>query len=201
MFSSSSSVFGANTQLPKTERSWTQPMSPYAASKLAAEGYVMGYRAAYGMPALVLRFFNIFGPWQRPDHDYAAVIPKWLWKTMNGEPLEVHGDGTQTRDFTYVDSAVDVLMSAIERRLSPDSPVNLAFGRRVSLNEILRDIKGVLDVEPVVTYGPPRPGDVRDSQNDPRLLHALFPDADPRELHPALDRTAEWIKSRLSIGE
>lgn len=196
IFSSSSSVFGANLQLPKTERSWTQPMSPYAASKLAAEGYVMGYRAAYGMPALVLRFFNIFGPWQRPDHDYAAVIPKWLWKIMNGEPIEVHGDGTQTRDFTYVDSVVDVLVSAIERRVSPESPVNLAFGRRVSLNDILSDIEGVLDVEPVVTYGPPRAGDVRDSQNDPRLLQELFPEAQPAELTQALLYTADWLSSR-----
>jgi UDP-glucose 4-epimerase len=196
VFSSSSSVFGANPQLPKTERSWTQPMSPYAASKLAAEGYVMGYRAAYGMPALVLRFFNIFGPWQRPDHDYAAVIPKWLWKIMNGEPIEVHGDGTQTRDFTYVNSIVDVLLSAIERRLSPDSPVNLAFGRRVSLNELLAEMEAVLRVAPVVTYGPPRPGDVRDSQNDPRLLLELFPETQAAELAQALRDTAEWLSSR-----
>ena len=196
VFSSSSSVFGANLQLPKTERSWTQPMSPYAASKLAAEGYVMGYRAAYGMPALVLRFFNIFGPWQRPDHDYAAVIPKWLWKTMNGEPIEVHGDGTQTRDFTYVDSVVDVLLSAIERQLSPDSPVNLAFGRRVSLNELLADMEAVLDVAPVVSYGAPRPGDVRDSQNDPRLLLELFPETQTPDLALALKDTANWLSSR-----
>ena len=196
VFSSSSSVFGANPQLPKNERSWTQPMSPYAASKLAAEGYVMGYRAAYAMPALVLRFFNIFGPWQRPDHDYAAVIPKWLWKTMNGQPIEVHGDGTQTRDFTYVDSVVDVLLSAIGRRLSPDSPVNLAFGRRVSLNEILADMEAVLGVAPVVSHGPSRPGDVRDSQNDPRLLLELFPEAHSADLALALKDTADWLSSR-----
>ena len=196
VFSSSSSVFGANSQLPKSERSWTQPMSPYAASKLAAEGYVMGYRVAYGMPALVLRFFNIFGPWQRPDHDYAAVIPKWLWKTMNGEPIEVHGDGTQTRDFTYVDSVVNVLMSAIERRLSPDSPVNLAFGRRVSLNELLADMEAVLDATPVVSHGSPRAGDVRDSQNDPRLLLELFPEAQPADLSQALRDTADWLSGR-----
>ena len=196
VFSSSSSVYGANPQLPKTERSWTQPMSPYAASKLAAEGYVMGYRAAYGMPALVLRFFNIFGPWQRPDHDYAAVIPKWLWKTMSGEPIEVHGDGSQTRDFTYVDSVVDVLLSAIERRLSPDSPVNLAFGRRVSLNELLAEVRSVVGVTPVVKRREPRLADVKDSQNDPQLLQQLFPGVRAADLHESMQRTAEWLYSR-----
>jgi len=128
VMSSSSSVFGANPLLPKIERTWTQPLSPYAASKLAGEGYMLGYQASYGMPTLVLRFFNVFGPWQRPDHDYAAVVPKWLWKAMTGQAIEVHGDGTQTRDFTYVDSVVDVLVDALERRVSLDSPVNLAFG-------------------------------------------------------------------------
>ena len=115
---------------------------------------------------------------------------------MNSEPIDVHGDGTQTRAFTYVDSVVDVLLSAIERRLSPDSPVNLAFGRRVSLNELLADLAAVLDSAPVVSHGAPRPGDVRDSQNDPRLLLELFPEAQPADLGLALKETAGWLSSR-----
>jgi len=193
IMSSSSSVYGANPMLPKIERTWTQPLSPYAASKLAGEGYMLGYQASYGMPTLVLRFFNVFGPWQRPDHDYAAVVPKWLWKVMSGQPIEVHGDGTQTRDFTYVDSVVDVLMDAVERRVSLDTPVNLAFGRRHSLLDLLERIEALLGVTPKVEFVPPRVGDVRNSENDPTLLESVFPSVEPVDLEPALESTAAWL--------
>jgi UDP-glucose 4-epimerase len=194
IMSSSSSVYGANPLLPKIERTWTQPLSPYAASKLAGEGYMLGYQASYGMPVLVLRFFNVFGPWQRPDHDYAAVVPKWLWKVMNGQVVEVHGDGTQTRDFTYVDSVVDVLMDAVQRRVNLDTPVNLAFGRRHSLLDLLERIEALLGVTPRVEFVTPRVGDVRNSENDPALLMGTFPEVEPVDLDPALARTAAWLK-------
>ena len=194
IMSSSSSVYGANPMLPKIERTWTQPLSPYAASKLAGEGYMLGYQASYGMPTLVLRFFNVFGPWQRPDHDYAAVVPKWLWKVMNGQPIEVHGDGTQTRDFTYVDSVVDVLMDAVQRQVSLDTPVNLAFGRRHSLLDLLERIEALLGVMPQVEFVAPRVGDVRNSENDPALLESVFPTVKPVDLDPALERTAAWLE-------
>lgn len=194
IMSSSSSVYGANPLLPKIERTWTQPLSPYAASKLAGEGYMLGYQASYGLPTLVFRFFNVFGPWQRPDHDYAAVVPKWLWKAMTGQVIEVHGDGTQTRDFTFVDSVVDVLMDAIGRRVSLDSPINLAFGNRHSLLDLLERIEALLGVAPRVEFLAPRVGDVRSSQNDPALLMATFPRVDPVDLDPALERTAVWLE-------
>ena len=192
--SSSSSVYGANPLLPKVERTWTQPLSPYAASKLAGEGYMLGYQASYGLPTLVFRFFNVFGPWQRPDHDYAAVVPKWLWKAMTGQVMEVHGDGTQTRDFTYVDSVVDVLVDAVERRVSLDSPINLAFGRRHSLLDLLERIEVLLGVTPRVEFVAPRVGDVRNSENDPALLLETFPTVEPVALDPALERTAAWLE-------
>lgn len=193
IMSSSSSVYGANPMLPKIERTWTQPLSPYAASKLAGEGYMLGYQASYGMPTLVLRFFNVFGPWQRPDHDYAAVVPKWLWKVMNDQPIEVHGDGTQTRDFTYVDSVVNALMDALNRRVSLDTPVNLAFGRRHSLLDLLGRIEALLGVTPMVEFVPPRVGDVRNSENDPTLLMSVFPSVRPEDLDLALESTAAWL--------
>ena len=194
VMSSSSSVYGANPLLPKIERTWTQPLSPYAASKLAGEGYMLGYQASYGLPTLVFRFFNVFGPWQRPDHDYAAVVPKWLWKAMTGQVIEVHGDGTQTRDFTYVDSVVDVLMDAVDRRVSLDSPINLAFGRRYSLLDLLERIEALLGVSPRVEFVAPRVGDVRNSENDPALLRETFPRVEPVDLDPALERTAAWLE-------
>lgn len=146
------------------------------------------------MPTLVLRFFNVFGPWQRPDHDYAAVVPKWLWKMMTGQPIEVHGDGTQTRDFTYVDSVVDVLVDALDRRVSLDTPVNLAFGKRHSLLEVLARMEALLGVAPEVKFTAPRVGDVRNSENDPTLLRSVFPSVEPVELDPALAMTAEWLR-------
>jgi UDP-glucose 4-epimerase len=194
IMSSSSSVYGANPLLPKIERTWTQPLSPYAASKLAGEGYMLGYQASYGMPTLVLRFFNVFGPWQRPYHDYAAVVPKWLWRVMNGQPIEVHGDGTQTRDFTYVDSVVDVLMDAVQRQVSLDTPVNLAFGRRHSLLNLLERIEALLGVTPRVEFVASRVGDVRNSENDPALLESVFPTVKPVDLDPALERTTAWLE-------
>ena len=193
VMSSSSSVYGANPLLPKIERTRTQPLSPYAASKLAGEGYTLGYQASYGMPTLVLRFFNVFGPWQRPEHNYAAVVPKWLWKMMTRQPIEMHGDGTQTRDFTYVDSVVDVLIDAVERRVSLDSPVNLAFGKRHTLLEVLARMEALLGVAPRVEFTAPRVGDVRNSENDPTLLRSVFPSVEPVELDPALEKTAEWL--------
>ncbi len=89
IFSSSSSVYGRNMQLPKDESMWLSPLTPYAASKLAAEGYVQAYAAAYDLPTTILRFFNVFGPRQRPDHEYAAVLPKWIWLAMQGKPIDV----------------------------------------------------------------------------------------------------------------
>jgi UDP-glucose 4-epimerase len=194
IMSSSSSVYGANPLLPKIERTWTQPLSPYAASKLAGEGYMLGYQASYGLPTLVFRFFNVFGPWQRPDHDYAAVVPKWLWRALAGQAIEVHGDGTQTRDFTYVDSVVDVLMQALDRRITLDTPVNLAFGRQHSLLDLLGRIETLLGTTLKVDFLPPRVGDVRNSENDPALLESIFPSVEPVDLDPALERTAAWLR-------
>lgn len=196
VMSSSSSVYGANPMLPKVERTWTQPLSPYAASKLAGEGYMLGYQASYGLPTLVFRFFNVFGPWQRPDHDYAAVVPKWLWRAMTGQVIEVHGDGTQTRDFTYVDSVVDVLMGSLNGRVTLDTPVNLAFGRRHSLLDLLERIEALLGTPLKVEFLPPRVGDVRNSENDPELLRSVFPCVEPVDLDPALEMTTAWLSER-----
>lgn len=193
LFASSSSVYGVNAELPKREEMWTQPMSPYGASKLAAESYAMSFRQVYDLPVLCLRFFNVYGPWQRPDHDYAAVIPRFAWRAVRGEPLTVFGDGGQTRDFTHVDSVVQVLVDAIQRRLSWDRPVNLAFGDCVSVNDVVDQLR--VQVGPVtVEYLDPRPGDIPHSRNDPALLHTLFPDAAAVPFPDGLASTLAWIR-------
>ena len=193
IFSSSSSVFGQNPELPKTETSWTRPLSPYGASKLCAEGYVAAYRTSFGLETQVLRFFNVFGPGQLPDHDYAAVIPKWIHRIQHGEPIEVHGDGTQTRDFTYVDSVTSVIMEAVSRRVSLPGPINLALGQRRSLLGVLEVIERVLGRHAKVEFAVRRTGDVRDSENDPRLLFSTFPDMDLPSFDESISATAEWL--------
>ena len=130
---SSSSVYGANPTLPKHEGLATRPLSPYAASKLATESYTLAWGRAYGLPVLAFRFFNVFGPNQPAGHVYAAVIPVFIDAALHGRPLPVHGDGTQSRDFTYVDTLCSVVTDAIARRVTSDEPVNLAHGGRVSL--------------------------------------------------------------------
>ena len=193
IFSSSSSVYGRNGQLPKDESMWLSPLTPYAASKLAAEGYVQAYGAAYEVPVTLLRFFNVFGPKQRPDHEYAAVLPKWIWKAMNNEAIDVYGDGSQTRDFTYVRTVLDVIEDAINRGVRTEGAVNLAYGNRISLLTTIELLKGHFP-NLKVNFIDIRPGDVKDSQNDPVLLKKLFPDVTPTEFPVALSETVNWLK-------
>lgn len=193
LFSSSSSVYGRNMQLPKDESMWLGPMTPYAASKLAAEGYVQAYASAYKVPTTLLRFFNVFGPRQRPDHEYAAVLPKWIWLAMHNQPIQVFGDGTASRDFTYVDTVLDVAMTAMKEKVVSDGAINLAYGNRISLNETVGLLKQHFpDLE--VNYTVDRPGDVKESQNSPELLRKLFPAVQPKAFDLALSETVTWLK-------
>jgi UDP-glucose 4-epimerase len=193
IFSSSSSVYGRNMQLPKDESMWLGPMTPYAASKLAAEGYVQAYAAAYRVPTTLLRFFNVFGPRQRPDHEYAAVLPKWIWLAMQGQPIDVYGDGTASRDFTYVDTVLDIAMTAMKEKVVTEGAMNLAYGNRIFLNDTIEMLKKHFpDLQ--VNYKSERLGDVKESQNDPQLLKKLFPKIQPKEFETALSETIEWLK-------
>jgi UDP-glucose 4-epimerase len=193
VFSSSSSVYGRNMQLPKDESMWLGPMTPYAASKLAAEGYVQAYASAYKVPTTLLRFFNVFGPRQRPDHEYAAVLPKWIWLAMQGEAIEVYGDGSASRDFTYVDTVVDIAMTAMNEKVLTEGAMNLAYGNRIFLNDTIEMLRNHFpDLQ--VNYVAERLGDVKESQNAPELLNRLFPKVQPKEFETALTETIEWLK-------
>ena len=191
-FSSSSSVYGSNLELPKNEKMWMAPLTPYAASKLSGEALVESYSASYSISAVTYRFFNIFGPWQRPDHDYAAVIPKWIWKLMQNESIEVFGDGNQSRDFTYVDTVVEVLLEGMKKGINHPSPINLAFGSQVTLNQAIDALK-LKFPDLKVSYSQERSGDVRNSQNDPTLLKSIFPSITPIGFSDALEKTYQWF--------
>ena len=191
---SSSSVYGANPALPKREDMVTLPASPYAASKAAAEAYALAYAHSFGLEVLTFRFFNVFGPLQAADHAYAAVVPSFISAALAGRPLEVHGDGHQTRDFTYVGNVTSVLVDAVQRRVTSPIPVNLAFGTRVSLLELIGVLEEVLGRRLDRHHTDPRPGDVRDSQADQENLGALFGGIAPRDLRTGLEATVAWFE-------
>jgi UDP-glucose 4-epimerase len=194
VLASSSSVYGSVAELPKHEDLATRPLSPYAASKLAAEAYLLAYAAGYALPALALRFFNVYGPLQPAGHAYAAVVPAFIDAALRGEPVRIHGDGHQTRDFTYVGTVARVLADAVVRRVTSGVPVNLAYGSRVSLLELIDRLSPLLDRPVRVRHEPPRPGDVRDSQAADDRLRALFPDVTPLPLEVGLERTVAWFQ-------
>lgn len=193
---SSSSVYGSVASLPKHEELPTRPLSPYGASKLATEAYVLAYGASFGLPSLAFRFFNVYGPLQPAGHAYAAVVPTFVDAAMRGAPLLVHGDGYQTRDFTFVGTVTGVLADAVLRRVTSDEPVNLAFGTRVSVLELTRRLSVVLGTPVEVRHGPPRAGDVRDSQASEERLRRLFPGATAVPLEEGLRRTVAWFRER-----
>jgi UDP-glucose 4-epimerase len=192
---SSSSVYGANPVLPKREDLAPAPLSPYAASKLATEAYATAYAHSFGIDVLAFRFFNVFGPLQSADHAYAAVIPRFIANALAGRPLTVHGDGLQTRDFTYVGTVTRVLADAAVRKVTSLTPVNLAFGTRTTLLDLIARLEAVLGRTLAVEHAPPRKGDVRDSQADVGELRALFPTVTPASLDDGLSATVDWFRA------
>lgn len=193
---SSSSVYGANPALPKSEFSWTRPMSPYAVSKQATEGYPIAYNYSYGMRNLAFRFFNVYGPRQAPGHAYAAVIPQFLDAALRGEALTINGDGSQSRDFTFVGTVCTVLADAVDRRVSSDDPVNLAWGGNTTLLELIEHIEKQLGAPLDRRFGPARTGDVKASQSDGLRIRELFPDVQPVPLNDGLRATLDWFRAR-----
>lgn len=196
LVTSSASVYGDAAGLPCREDGPVAPRSPYAASKLAAEAYALGYQASRGLPVLVARMFTVFGPFQSAGHAYTAVVPSFIDAALAGRPLTVYGDGRQTRDIGYVGPITAILADAVTRRLSHPRPVNLAFGTRVDLLTVVAVLEEIVGYALPVAFGPPRTGDVRDVQADPSTLRALFPQARDVDLTVALDATVAWYAAR-----
>ena len=194
IFSSSSSVYGSNMKLPKNEDMVLRPITPYAASKMSGEALSLAYSKSYELPISTFRFFNIFGPWQRPDHEYAAVLPKWISKCLSGDEIEIFGDGKQTRDFTYAGTVVQIITTCILNKVLHPEPVNLAYGNKISLNQVVELLrKNFPDLK--VKYLPPRQGDVLHSENDPKLLKSLYPDVTVDSFKTSLQETINWFKN------
>ena len=194
---SSSSVYGSNPILPKHEELATRPLSPYAGSKLVTEGYTLAWGSSYGMPTLAFRFFNVFGPLQPAGHAYAAVIPAFVHAALTGTPLTVHGDGTQSRDFTYVGSVVGAITDAVLRRASSPGPVNLAFGTRVTLLDVIASLEEIVGHAIERTHTDNRAGDVPHSQADTTRLRELFPSVEAVAFSDGLKATVDWMNATL----
>jgi UDP-glucose 4-epimerase len=165
VYASSSSVYGDTPALPKREDMPVSPRSPYAAAKLAGEAYCRSFARVYPLQTVCLRFFNVFGPRQDPESQYAAVVPRFVTRMLAGQPAEVTGDGHQTRDFTFVDNAVHACrLAAGAGAEAVGEAMNVGCGDRISVLDLVGLVNGLLAerVEPVLV--PARPGDVRDSQ-------------------------------------
>jgi len=194
---SSSSVYGNLGVGAKREDLLPQPASPYAASKLLTEQYALAWARSFGLRTIAFRFFNVYGPFQRMDHSYAAVIPKFLSAALLDQPIYVHGSGNQTRDFTNVHSLCDVIQRTIEGNIDLSESINLAFGTQTSLLDLIGKIETLLDKKLIVEHLPPRMGDIEHSRADCSRLHQLFPNLVPIDLETGLRTTSEWL--RMSI--
>ncbi len=167
VFAASSSAYGDTPTLPKVEAMVPQPLSPYALTKLAGEEYCRLFFELYGLETVSLRYFNVFGKRQDPFSTYAAVIPKFVSALLRGEPPEIYGDGEQTRDFTYIADVVQANLRACQApREACGKVYNVAYGERISLNELYQEIAELLGSNLEPRYGPPRPGDVKHSLAD-----------------------------------
>jgi len=166
VFAASSSAYGETEVLPKVETLPAIPLSPYALQKYTGEVYCRLYSELYGLETVALRYFNIFGPRQDPNSDYAAVIPLFVTAALAGRPPVIYGDGEQTRDFTYVENAVQANLLAADADRASGLVINIAAGIRTSLNELWRNIRKIVDTDVEPRYADPREGDVRDSVAD-----------------------------------
>ena len=197
VYASSSSVYGETPELPKHESMIPQPLSPYALSKLAGEHYAKVFKHVYGFEVVSLRYFNIFGPRQDPESQYAAVIPRFITALLSRKPPVVYGDGLQSRDFTYVENVVNANLLTAEAEGVAGQVFNIACGGRYTLLDLLAKLKETIgsDIEPI--HEAARAGDVRDSQASIEAAEKALGYHVSVDFDEGLRRTVEWYKLQL----
>lgn len=195
VFASSSSIYGDTVKLPQSEDQIPQPISPYAATKLAGEHYCRVFAKSYGLETVALRYFNVFGPRQSLESEYAVVIPKFITCILKGEQPPVDGDGTQSRDFTYVDNVVDANLTAAIREGVSGEVFNVACGKGYNLLELVRILNEIAGKGIKPRFAPPRPGDVKHTLADVTKMKKLLK-LDPKiDFVLGLRKTVEYFKS------
>ena len=192
VYASSSSVYGNSPTLPKHEEMPTNPLSPYAVSKLAGENYCRAFYQVYGVPTVALRYFNVFGPRQDPTSQYSAVIAKFITAMLRGEAPTIYGDGSQSRDFTYVANVVQANLLACECDEANGQVLNIACGERYSLLDLHAELRRILSVKTPPLFAPVRKGDVKHSLAAIELArHGLGYEPEVK-WGEGLQRTVEW---------
>lgn len=197
VYASSSSIYGDTPTLPKHEGLPVNPMSPYAITKTAAEMFGKIFPGIYGLETVGLRYFNVFGPRQDPESQYAAVIPRFITNLLAGKPPIIYGDGEQTRDFTFIDNVISANLLAAESDAAGVS-VNVACGDRFSLNQLARALNGILGTNLDPVYEEARPGDVRDSQADVSAAKEQIGFEPLVSFEEGLRRTATWYRDQAA---
>jgi len=194
VYASSSSVYGDTPTLPKTESMTPHPLSPYAVSKLTGEYYGQIFTDVFRLPTVSLRYFNVYGPFQDPSSEYAAVIPKFIQNVLHDKPPVVYGDGEQTRDFTFIDDVVQANVRAAESAAT--GVFNTAGGRRITVNELARTIMRLCEKELGIVYEAARPGDIKHSLADSSKAHASFGYAPRYDIAKGLKETIPWYQKQ-----
>jgi len=194
VFAGSSSVYGNAPELPKREDMTPTPLSPYALQKLVAEQYCQMFTRLYGLETVTTRYFNVFGPRQQPGSPYSGVISLFIEAMTEGRSPAIHGDGQQTRDFTYVADVVSGVLRACEAPGAAGEVINLAGGGRISLLDLVDTLNRILGQSIAPAFGPPREGDVRDSQADVTKARRLLGFESAVTLEDGLRRTVAWYR-------
>ena len=194
VYASSSSVYGDNPELPKHEGMMPNPLSPYAVSKLAGEKYCQVYSRLYGIETVILRYFNVFGPRQDPNSEYSAVIPKFIKLISNNQRPTIYGDGTQSRDFTYVANVVEANILAATKNIESGIVMNCACHGQVTLNSLIRELNELLNKEVNPIYTEPRHGDIKHSFANIDLIEKKLGFSPSVEFKEGLKQTVNYFE-------
>jgi nucleoside-diphosphate-sugar epimerase len=196
VYAASSSAYGDQPTLPKSEQMSPDPLSPYAVAKLVGEYYCRVFTRVYGLETVSLRYFNVFGPRQDPGSQYSGVVSRFISALLNNEPPVIFGDGEQSRDFTYIDNVVAANLSAASAPNAAGKVINVANGQRVTLNQLLEELKQLTGRTNVTAeYREPRVGDVRHSLADISMARELLAYESRVNLRDGLQRTLDWWKT------
>jgi UDP-glucose 4-epimerase len=193
VYAASSSAYGDAPTMPKVETMRPAPLSPYAVSKLAGEHYCQVFAGAYGLETVCLRYFNVFGPHQDPTSEYAAVIPRFVSGALAGQGVTIFGDGTQSRDFCYIDNAVEANLAAASAPGASGQVFNVACGAATSLNQVVGLIGEIIGRQIAVTYAPGRVGDVKHSLADITAARDRLGYRAAVSFREGLQRTVSWF--------
>jgi len=200
VYAGSSSAYGDTPTLPKHEDMPPSPLSPYALQKLVGEQYCQMFTRLYGLETLTIRYFNVFGPRQDPSSPYSGVISLFISALVDGRRPTIHGDGEQTRDFTYVADVVDGVLRACQAPGAAGETINVATGGRISLNHLFAELRALTGAAVEPAYGDSRPGDVKHSQADISKARRLLGYQPTVPFEEGLKRTLDWYRTRDRVA-